>query len=143
MLAEQASWWQKSRRRRVIIGIIIACAIIALIFAGYWYWDWTGFGGKTLWDWLTLLGVLAVPIAVGLATIWFTDRQSQTSDAASKKQHETDLELAEDQQQEAALQAYFDKLSELLLDKRLLESEQNAEVRNSARTRKLTVLHRL
>ena len=86
MAPEQPSWWQKRRRRRVIIGIIIACAIIALIFAGYWYWDWTGFGGKTLWDWLTLLGVLAVPAMVSLATIWFTERQSQTSEAANKQQ---------------------------------------------------------
>ena len=53
------------------------------------------------------------------------------------------MQIAEDQQQEAALQAYFDKMSELLLEKRLRESEQNAEVRNIARARTLTVLRRL
>jgi uncharacterized protein YjbI with pentapeptide repeats len=144
MAPEQPPWRRKKRQRRmVIIGILIACAMIALVFAGYWYWGWTGFAGKTLWDWLTLLGVLAVPVVVGLATIWFTERQSQTSEAANKQQHETDMQIAENQQQEAALQAYFDKMSELLLEKRLRESEQNAEVRNIARARTLTVLRRL
>ncbi len=143
MTPEQPPWRKKRLRRKVIIGTIIACALIAFVFAGYWYWDWTGFAGKTLWDWLTLLALLTVPAAVGLATIWFTERQSQTSEAVNKQQHQTDMQIAEDQQQEAALQAYFDKLSELLLEKRLRESEQNAEVRNIARARTLTVLRRL
>ena len=143
MAPGQPRWWQKLKRHKVIIGIIIAWAVIALIFAGYWYWDWTGFAGKTLWDCLTLLALLAVPVAVGLATIWYTERQSRASEAANKQQHETDMQIAEDQQQEVALQAYFDKLSELLLEKRLRESEQNAEVRTIARARTLTVLRRL
>ena len=143
MAPEQPPWWKKHKRHVVIFSIIIVWVIIALIFAGYWYWGWAGFAGKTLWDWLNLLGVLAVPAVVGLATIWITERQGQTSEAANKQQHETDMQIAEDQQQEAALQTYFDKMSELLLEKRLRESEQNAEVRNIARARTLTVLRRL
>ena len=143
MAPEQAPWWKKRLRRIVIIGIIIACALIALVFAGYRYWGWTGFAGKTLWDWLSLLAFLAVPAVVGLASIWFTERQRQTSEAATRQQHRTDMQIAEDQQQEAALQAYFDKMSELLLEKRLRESEQNAEVRDIARARTLTALRRL
>src|SRR5919112_3039404 len=31
-------------------------------------WGWTGFGEKKLWDWLQLLGTLAIPVVVALAT---------------------------------------------------------------------------
>src|SRR3989442_684979 len=76
-----------------------------------------GFAGKTLWDWLQLLGILAIPAVVALASILFSMQQSQMSEAISQKQHQTDLQIAQDQQQEMALQTYLDRMSELLLDR--------------------------
>jgi uncharacterized protein YjbI with pentapeptide repeats len=48
-----------------------------------------------------------------------------------------------DRQQEEALQAYIDSLSELLLHEKLRQSAEDGEVRSIARVRTLTVLPRL
>src|SRR5262249_53079235 len=85
-------WWQ-NKKIRVRIAIILI-AVIGLIAVAYTYhWDWTGLTSsprttiasevtqpsntkkvtttivdqpdKTLWDWLQLLGVLAIPVVVG------------------------------------------------------------------------------
>ena len=37
---------------------------------------WTGFQGKTLWDWLQLLGVLAIPLVMVGATLLFGIQQA-------------------------------------------------------------------
>ena len=92
----------------LVVAIILVIAI-ALIILGYRF-DWTGFNGnntsgKTLWDWLQLLGVLAIPIVVGFGTAFFTRQQAKTSEAN-----------AENQQQEELLRTYFDKISELVLN---------------------------
>ena len=113
MTANLRSWWEKIKTQRVVIVIvaIVLAVIVALIIRGYQL-GWTGFKGKALWDWLNLLGVLAIPAVVGLGTAWFTKKQGEVSDAASKQQHETDLQVATDNQRETALQAYIDKISE-------------------------------
>ncbi len=66
-----------------------------------------------------------------LGTAWFTTKQGQVSDAENK-----------DNQREAALQAYIDKMSELLLAQNLRNSSVDEEVRKIARVRTLTVLRR-
>src|SRR5205814_9715114 len=90
---------------------------------------------------LQLLGVLAIPVVVGFGAAWFTTKQIQASEASNKQQHETELQIATDNQREAALQAYIDKMSELILDKNLFNSTK--EPRTIARVRTLTVLTRL
>jgi hypothetical protein len=67
-------------------------------------WGWTGFGEKKLWDWLQLLGTLAIPVVVALATAWFSSQQSTTQ-----------LEVEEQRAQDEALQTYLDQMSNLLL----------------------------
>jgi hypothetical protein len=120
-------------RRWVMGGSIVLVALVGFIAAGYWFaWDWTGFPARKLWDWLGLLGTLAVPVVVGLGTLWFTRQQGKVSEAENS-----------DNQREAALQAYIDKLSELLLEKHLRDSHEEDEVRKVARVRTLTVLPHL
>src|SRR6266480_1031850 len=105
-------------RKHPIVSILIALfltlvVLVIFILGGYKFnWGWTGFNqpSKTLWDWLQLLGVLAVPVVVGLGAVWFTTRQGKVADAENK-----------DNQREAALQAYIDKISELLLHEHLSE----------------------
>lgn len=95
-----------------VVAIIALLAVGVVIFLAYRLkWDGTGFPGKTLWDWLNLFGVLAIPAAVGLGTIWFTRQQAKVSDAENK-----------DNQREAALQVYIDNMSELLLHEHLGEA---------------------
>ena len=132
------STWRKLKSYRVTILVVAIILIVAigLIIVGYRF-DWTGFNGntksgKTLWDWLNLLGVLAVPVVVGFGAVWFTTRQGKVADAENK-----------DNQRETALQAYIDKMSELLLEKYLRDSAEEGEVRKIARIRTLTVLRSL
>jgi uncharacterized protein YjbI with pentapeptide repeats len=129
-------WWQKIKRPLLVAGIIVVSIFVIVtivgIVGGYFFnWGWTGIKTKTLWDWLNLLAVLAIPVLVGLGAAWFTARQN----------HE--LDIAVDNQQEAALQNYIDKMSELLLEKNLRDSAEEDEVRNIARIRTLTVLSKL
>ncbi|MBV9712613.1 MAG: pentapeptide repeat-containing protein, partial [Ktedonobacteraceae bacterium] len=179
--AEQhQTWWQRIKQHPFItLGIITGFfALIGFTFGVYKFgWDWTGFtsgeskitttvtshgtttakellAAKTLWDWLQLIGILAIPVVVGLGGAWFTTQQTRISDAnreqqhntdleVAQKQHDTDLEIAQENQREAALQDYIDKISELLLVKHLRNSEASAEIRTIARLRTLTVLSRL
>ena len=112
----------------------------------------TGFKGKTLWDWLQLL-VIPIVIAVGGYVINLTisrseqeatKQRAQSEREEADKRAETEREIALDNQQEAALQTYIDKIAELLLEKKLRESKsEEDEVRNIARIRTLTTLARL
>src|SRR6266481_4398707 len=146
MASRLRSWRQNRSRLLLVVGaMVLLVGVVVLIIAGYLFkWDWTGFNeqrgpnilqyqpAKTLWDWLQLLGVLAIPVVVVLGVAWFTTRQGQVSDAENK-----------DNEREAALQAYIDNMLELLLAKNLRSSTEDEEVQKIARVRTLTVLRRL
>src|SRR5712692_9201011 len=129
MVARLRSWWQRIKqhpvRSAVSIGAgLLGIALLVAFIGGYVFnWEWTGLSsytppvkdsnfqrGKTLWDWLNLLGVLAIPAVVGLGAAWYTAQQGKVSHRENK-----------DNQREAALQAYLDKISELLLKEHLGE----------------------
>jgi uncharacterized protein YjbI with pentapeptide repeats len=148
--------------------VIVFLVLVLFVVPAYVFdWDWTGFTsgtsqiniasipgggykaniaqpGKTLWDWLGLLGTLAIPIVVGLGAAWFSAEQAKASDEENT-----------DNQREAALQAFIDKMSELLLAHHLRNSQapppengdpskpEPNEVRNIGRVRTLTVLRTL
>ncbi len=157
MIARFRSWWEQIKQRRVTIGIvaIVLVVVIALIIAGYWF-DWTGFDGynkvtiarttsgpsagtvvrtevyqpgKALWDWLQLLIIPAVLVVGGFLLNYTTSRNEQA--------------ISSDNQREAAMKEYFDKVSELMLHENLSKSAPDAEVRKIARVLTLTVLPRL
>lgn len=88
----------------------------------------TGFEGKTFWDWMELL-LIPFFLAGGA---FFLNRSERNNER----------EIATDRQQETALQSYLDRMTELLLEKKLLTAEED-EVRNVARIRTLTVLRGL
>jgi uncharacterized protein YjbI with pentapeptide repeats len=58
-------------------------------------------------------------------------------------QYRTELKIASERQQEETLQGYLDKMTDLLLEENLRNSDYEAEVRSVARARTLTVLHTL
>lgn len=137
MKATLFSWW--GRNRSLVFRIIVIMpimAIIASVYTGYWsHWPWTGFANKKLWDWLDLLAKLAIPVVVGLGAAWYNSQQGKTSSREST-----------DNQHQTILQAYIDKMSELLLDKKLRiakeadSAEAYEEARKLARVRTLMVL---
>ena len=118
-----------------IYGAVLLYMLITIVLDGYSV-PWTGFGeytkpdanfvpGKTLWDWMELL-IIPIFLGVGLFLLNRSDKK-------------TELAIATDRKQEEILQAYLDKISDLLLEKQLLTT-QDEEVSDVARIRTLTVL---
>jgi len=156
MLARLRLWWQKIKQHPYATGFIVllVAVLILFIFLAYRFgWDWTGFNSgtnqitiistskgnytatisqpaKSLWDWLNLLGVLAIPAVVGLGAVWFTAQQARASDAENTNS-----------QRETVLQGYINKMSELLLGGYFEEPHTEYErARTIARARTLTLL---
>ncbi|MGH2514144.1 MAG: hypothetical protein ACRDHP_00665, partial [Ktedonobacterales bacterium] len=140
--SRQASRRTATRPRLVIVLPVLAGLVFVLtIIGGYMFnWGWTGFRGNTLWDWLQLL---VLPIVLASGGVWLNVQQTRTNSAATTQQHQTDLQIAENQQQEAALEAYLAHMADLLLDKRLKESVPGSGTREVARARTLTVVWRI
>ncbi len=148
----------------ITVGIVVVIlAMIAFILAIHNFgWDWTGFTGgvskttvtstpqgkttatemqpaKSLWDWLGLLATLAIPVVVGLGAAWYTAQQRKVSERETR-----------DNQRHATLQAYLDKMSELLLNGNLAERTEDGQLNPEykrgclvARVRTITVLTQL
>ena len=142
MGARFRSWWQQIKQHPYATGVVVLFVLILIILSAYRFgWDWTGFNNgtsqititstskvnytatvsqpsKSLWDWLGLLAVLAIPVVVGFGAAWFTAQQGKVSNRENT-----------DNQRETALQAYIDNMSELLLHENLRGSVEDAEVR--------------
>jgi uncharacterized protein YjbI with pentapeptide repeats len=95
-----------------------------------------------------------VPVALAILAFFFNLSQTQINNAnntaqtnisatQTAKQHQNDIQLATDQQQEATLKTYLDDMSDLLLNHNLRTSKPGDEVRQVAKERTLTVLRRL
>lgn len=133
--------WSKIQRTIALLYFFSSLIAIGIILHKNYdlrWADWTGFGkdsniseeetlqngkltltkrithfqsGKTLWDWLGLLGVIAIPVALFL----FQQQEQRRSD----KQAENEKEIADINLREEALRDYIDKMADLLIDKKL------------------------
>lgn len=146
------AWIHAPGRRKIFLavlglagffGSIVALSLLAPSLGPQW--DWLGLGpdaaappgtsiqiyqpAKTLWDWLQLLLVPAIISFIGL---WFTRRESRVQ-----------TELQETRTRDATLQAYFDQMSVLLLDKELRAPQGRDDARTIARSRTITALRLL
>jgi uncharacterized protein YjbI with pentapeptide repeats len=128
--------WKKNL---LYASLIIFGGVLLFIFGETVRLKNTGFETKTLWDWMHLL-IIPVVLAVGAFFLERSERadERKTSEARAKLERE----ISTDRQQEAALQAYLDRMAELMLEKDL-RTTQNEEMRNVARIRTLTVLRGL
>lgn len=159
MKAKLRSWWQKNKQLLIIATVILALLLVFALAVYRFGWDWTGFIGgpskitktpqgtttdyspeKNLWDWLQLL---LVPIMLAIGGFWLNRIQKDREEKAAKEQERLERESREDSQREAAIQGYIDKMSELLLEKKLHQSELDDAVREVARVRTLTVVYSL
>ncbi len=104
-------WWKRNRWWIVIGFTVFIIAVIAFVRD-----DWhprTGFQAKTLWEWLELLGV---PLTLALLGLFFQWQEKKRVREETKEQRK----VAADEAKDDILQAYFDRLSALLVDKNLL-----------------------
>lgn len=125
--------------------------------------------GKTLWDWLGLAGTLAIPIV--LFQFQASEQRRASKRASYEKEQAEELakvekeqaeqrekfekDIAEANLREEAFQAYIDRMSEILINKRNrselftdtngAKNHTNADnpVRDIARIRTVTILRRL
>ena len=65
-------WW-------VLGGILLVAFVVFVIVANRLNWQWTGFTGSKLWDWMSLL---FLPVALMVATVWFNTRKNQQANAS-------------------------------------------------------------
>lgn len=126
----------------LIITFIVLYFVIIVVLGYLNSWNWVGVveysfdnnqpnqieGTKSLWDWMELL---LVPLALAVAGIWFTHVQK-----------EADLQIALEKQRQNILDNYFDKMTELILEKNLWTGK-DPHVKNLAKARTLTVLRNL
>ncbi len=132
---------------RVLVTLAVVSGLLWLIWIGYSY-DWTGFNSyinakgeperaRTLWNWLELL---IVPTVLAVGALLFNRSERRAEREIADKRAQQDRDLASHRAQEVALQSYLDKMTELLLENGLRESEQASEVRVIAKARTLTAL---
>ena len=97
---------------------------------------------KTLWE---LLQLLIVPLALAGIGFWFTAQQDSRQQQIEEERANSAQKIEEQRAQDAALQAYLDQMSQLMLDGDLLRGSDGGseEVRTLARARTRTVLARL
>jgi uncharacterized protein YjbI with pentapeptide repeats len=128
---------------------VLLFALLRTILAGYEV-AWTGFGdyspsdhdyvrGKTLWDWMELF---IIPVVLAGGAFWLQRSERTVERIAAEDRAKLEREIATDRQQEAALQAYLDRMEELLLSGKLREGNSE-EAWNMMRVRTLTVLRGL
>jgi uncharacterized protein YjbI with pentapeptide repeats len=94
--------------------------------------------------------LLFIPVVLAIAGFWFNHRERRAAEVRAEAERnieqqrsKAEQEIALDNQREAALQAYINSMSELLLHEKLRESAEDDEVRRIARVRTLTVLPHL
>jgi hypothetical protein len=136
------------------IAIILAVIFLIVVIGGYtgsWYFSWTGLAdytkppgvderGKTLWAWLELL---IIPVVLAGGAMWFSRAEREAEHKIAEERSKSEREIADDRLREAALQAYLDRMTDLLLEKELHTSKEEDEVRAVARARTLTTLRQL
>jgi uncharacterized protein YjbI with pentapeptide repeats len=147
---QDQNWWQKNKTPVFgFVAFVASALVIALLVVEVKLYG-TGFAGKTLFDWLSLLGVLAIPIVAGFGVAWFTREQQLRDQQLAEQRAKAERDIAQDNQRETALQAYLDKMSELLLKEHLGErtadgklNPEYEQVRKIAQVRTITVLNQL
>lgn len=141
-------------RPLTVLGAATAVAAVVVLIRVGQHYQWTGFGEsvqskpdnqeiqprKTLWDWLQLF---IVPFALAAIGLWFAAQQDAHQQQIEAKRAESEQQIEEQRAQDAALQAYLDQMSQLMLGGTLRNSEEDSEVRTLARARTRTVLARL
>lgn len=144
----------------VVLSIVFVVA--CLIFSP----PWAGFTGKTLWDFLGLcLGPAVLAALIALGGVWWKNREDKLTRQRDEQQQKQKRELEDERRKqereledkrreqesalqrdrfsEAALQKYYDCVTDLILKEKLPASPLDAPIRDVARARTLAALSEL
>lgn len=141
------------QRANLIVFWIVVLSSIALLLLVIIRPDlapsWSGIGqtpqpdagvepAKDLWDWLQLL---AIPLFLGIGAWWLGSSLWTTGQSVVENRLQTERELEAARQHRAALEAYFDSMSDLLINGRLHSGgSRDSSVRSVAQARTLALL---
>lgn len=114
--------------------------VVALLLVSAYSFEWTGFPGKTLWNWLDLL---IVPVFITVGAYWFDQQQRKREHESQDAKRAQELEVEQQRARESALESYLDQMGQLLLDRNLRESDDKSEARILARAYTLATLARV
>lgn len=139
----------KGSPSKLWIWCLVAVAVVGLVLVLYWL-PWAGFsesygpdgewrGAKTLWDWIDLL---LAPAALVAGLLVLSEAIRRMGREAEERRARSEWEIALDRSREAALQAYLDRMMDLMGDG-LCASDPGDVKRTIARARTLTVLRQL
>lgn len=95
----------------------------------------TGFIGKTLWDWLEVVGIPVIIVIIAGAFAFVT----QKAERRAEVQRERDTNHA----REATLRAYLDDMTKLILEHKLQDSKQGSAERAVAHAHTFMALDNL
>lgn len=124
-------WW--------LAVMLVFGAVILLAYR--FQWQWTGIPGKTGWDWAQIVIIPLVLLVLG-STLSTT--QQAISDKALKQQHDTDMQIAQDQLRENELSSYLTSMAGLLQQPNVrADTQTGADIRSLARAQTLTILKEL
>ncbi len=144
MGARLRSWWQKIKTHLITTTLIVLfmAFVVLVIFGGYKLnWDWTGFNGnnksgKSLWDWMQLF---FIPVLLGFGAVLLTSRLSKDLKIA-KDQIEAGRKAAQEARWTENLQAYLDKMSDILLKQSEPGQDKEEQVLRIAQARTKAIL---
>ncbi|GAC1389737.1 MAG: hypothetical protein NVS4B11_20580 [Ktedonobacteraceae bacterium] len=139
-------WFHKHLRIIIIVlTIVVVVLVILLIFLGYTV-SWTGFNkqqgqpSKTLWDWMQLL-IIPIFLTFGVVIINYTQQKRERNITEHRAQVDRDSTI--DSQRETVLQAYLDRISQLLQINDLSSTNPDQKILVVVRAQTLTALQRL
>jgi uncharacterized protein YjbI with pentapeptide repeats len=86
---------------------------------------------------------LAIPVVLAAAGLWFTAQQDTRQQNIENQRARAERKLAVQRAQDEALQAYLSQMSELMLNRNLLEAKEGDPVYTLAQARTSTAITRL
>jgi uncharacterized protein YjbI with pentapeptide repeats len=87
--------------------------------------------------------LLIIPAVLAGVALWFNRTERETERKIAEQRAQIEREIAANRERKDILQAYLDKMTELMLEWKLRESQPGDEVRAVARARTLTALREL
>jgi hypothetical protein len=128
----------------VVVAVLALGGVVEVIIYGYLERPgWIGVSGKKFWDYLALL---IVPAALAIGVYWLNRRQDERDQQAEADRSRHELEVQNERAQDAAVQAYLDQLTQLLVTQRnqdLIRMRVDDEVRQVIQARSEPLLRSL